>query len=447
MTLTTPAKDSLGTIDALLQRIAMRKVAEAETTHPSADAPDCTQEASEGCRTSENVADVKNDQPAGVDSAAVGGSQDSVQLNIGTKQTATGEDPAVETASVKATKDDGTTSHPADAENNALDGDKYSMVRKLAALIGPAQEAGNDLLAKIAVSSGSFNTKKPARQIYKRSEDADPTLPSDNVTDADQSASSPPPGKGVVDASNAAADGAAMAYAADDGDKEAETALVYDVVSRIAGTVKQAYADADTVAEYLTGFYAGEKRAEGEESLEDTAAMAGEEEAYSENDEDDMDDSGLEGLEGLEGIDEATLLQLLAQGQGMGGEDAAQSMGGEDPSMGGDPYMGGDSYMGGDPSMGGMDPAMAGGDPGMDPGMGGDEGDPSEEELAMLAEALAQAGVSPEEFQAQAAAKAASALRQKKAASKKGQYYTPKTASDKARLRAVVDFVNEVVHS
>ena len=70
-----------------------------KSTHPSADAPNSGQPAKEGERSAENTADVKADQgPPSVDSTAPNtvGDQDKQQLNIGTNQSATGDDPAVE---------------------------------------------------------------------------------------------------------------------------------------------------------------------------------------------------------------------------------------------------------------------------------------------------------------------------------------------------------------
>ncbi len=95
------------------------------STHPTADVDNSAQTATEGERSSENTADVKADQKApAVDSTSEAtpnqDEQDSVQLNIGTQQSATGEDPSVED-DYKGDKDDPGTSHPAKTE----DGEKY----------------------------------------------------------------------------------------------------------------------------------------------------------------------------------------------------------------------------------------------------------------------------------------------------------------------------------
>ena len=116
------------------------------TTHPVKDVDDDTETATEGFRSQENSADVKADEgPASVDSTPEGvankkanarrklavdgksesgdinppGTAASDQLQIGTKKEPTGEDPAVETSSAKAEKEDasggrlGNTTHPA----------------------------------------------------------------------------------------------------------------------------------------------------------------------------------------------------------------------------------------------------------------------------------------------------------------------------------------------
>jgi hypothetical protein len=100
------------------------------TSHPVKNVDNSAQEASEGARSTENTSDVKADNPgASVDatSEATPGQdeQDQQQFNIGTQQSATGEDPSVED-DYKGGKDDPGTSHPAKTDNNALDGQKYA---------------------------------------------------------------------------------------------------------------------------------------------------------------------------------------------------------------------------------------------------------------------------------------------------------------------------------
>jgi hypothetical protein len=183
-------------IDRFLQEVAAteKRAAEAHTepgsvggatTHPVKDVDDSTEEATEGSRAAENTADVKADQgPASVESTpsnvaakkasarkvAVDGKSEAGsvnppgtasddQLQIGTKKEPTGQDPAVETSSAKAEKEDasggrlGNTNHPARTNNGELDGYKYAEM-PLEQLAKFASEMGNHLLAKLAELKG-----------------------------------------------------------------------------------------------------------------------------------------------------------------------------------------------------------------------------------------------------------------------------------------------------
>ena len=177
---------SIDSIDSLLRRIGdeQEKTAEksnteaggyqGETAHPVKNVDDRTGDAQEGARSSENVADNKEDQGSpGVDSTAPGtpGGQDSVQLNIGTEQAATGEDSSSETSSTKPGKDDPGSSHPARTDNESLDGRKYSSVKqelayKVLDLTKVAQERGTTLIAEIATEAHG-ETQKKAQEIQK----------------------------------------------------------------------------------------------------------------------------------------------------------------------------------------------------------------------------------------------------------------------------------------
>jgi hypothetical protein len=190
------AIQSMRSIDRFLQEVAAteKRAAEAHTepgsvggatTHPVKNVDDSTEEATEGARAAENTADVKADQgPASVESTpsnvaakkasarkvAVDGKSEggSVnppgtasddQLQIGTKKEPTGQDPAVETSSAKAEKEDasggrlGNTSHPARTNNGELDGYKYAEM-PLEQLAKVASDMGNNLLAKLAELKG-----------------------------------------------------------------------------------------------------------------------------------------------------------------------------------------------------------------------------------------------------------------------------------------------------
>lgn len=184
--MTNSAMQSMKSIDRFLREVAAteKRAAEAHTepgsvggptTHPVKNVDDSTEEATEGSRSAENTADVKADQgkpsvdstPEGVaDKKAVDGKSESGsinppgtasqdQLQIGTKKEPTGEDPAVETSSAKAEKEDasggrlGNTTHPARTNNSELDGYKYAEmpVEQLAKV---AADMGNRLLAELA---------------------------------------------------------------------------------------------------------------------------------------------------------------------------------------------------------------------------------------------------------------------------------------------------------
>ncbi len=151
------------------------------STHPSADADDNLITAREGFRSSENSTDVKNNREAptvdATSDAPQGGGdgtpeQDKRQLNIGTSQSSTGQDSAVED-DYKGNKDDPGTSSVMKAD----DGEKYAAYKampfdKLAQLtIG----TGNALLADIAnlhtdksagvsVVDGTHGVTRPAGQ-------------------------------------------------------------------------------------------------------------------------------------------------------------------------------------------------------------------------------------------------------------------------------------------
>lgn len=351
------------TIDDLLKTLEPRmKAAEADTntdtTHPSADVEDNTRPVTTGARSAENTADIKA-TAVPVDSASEGppGDQESVQVNIGMTSKETGNDPANETASVKSTKDDEPSSHPARTDNDSLNGGKYSEFR---GLLKQAQEIGNDLCAAIAMASGSS-----ARQAQPSPKTA-AASPTDQVADAGPTA-------------------------------EQLDGLVHAELTEI---VKNASVAADDLIDYLHGFAAGlTKRAEDEE-----------EESESESDEGGEEKS--EGSEGSEGGGES-------EGGGVPEGPPPEMTGGGAPPMGpemggGAPPMGGgggdippevliallQGQMGGGgggappmgPEMGGA-PPMGGGEGGLDP--------------AMLQQVMQEMGVSPEAVQAAATAKAA----------------------------------------
>jgi hypothetical protein len=140
-----------------------------KSDHPSARAASNVQKTPLGSRAKENETDVKHDHPgAGVDnvSEGSGGTQDDKQLNIGTNQSATGEDPSVED-DYKGTKEDsregdrGGTQGPFNAHDI---GTKYSNHR-FADLTKVAYEKMNELLADVANGSAPMvGTKQASTQ-------------------------------------------------------------------------------------------------------------------------------------------------------------------------------------------------------------------------------------------------------------------------------------------
>ncbi len=119
-----------------------------KTTHPSEKVDNNTHPEETGARFAENTADIKKDVPGtSVDetSPGSGGSQDDKQYNIGTVQSATGEDPSVED-DYKGDKEDPGTTHPMDAERL---GEKYSAM-KLPQLLKVSTDMAHGILADLA---------------------------------------------------------------------------------------------------------------------------------------------------------------------------------------------------------------------------------------------------------------------------------------------------------
>lgn len=119
------------------------------STHPSARVPSNTREPKLGSRYRENTQQHKEEHPgSGVDAAegtSYSAAQSSRQLNVGIRQSATGEDPAVED-NYKSYKDDPGTSHPANAEDI---GRKYGSAN-FSNIVDEAYHKMNSILADIA---------------------------------------------------------------------------------------------------------------------------------------------------------------------------------------------------------------------------------------------------------------------------------------------------------
>ena len=188
------AQESMNTIEKFIREVGATEKLAAEanteagsvggaTEHPVKDVDDHTDDADEGFRSKENDADVKADEgPPSVDNQPIAtpektaegkseggaagdpvqspGSAADDQLQIGTVKEPTGDDPSVETGSVKSEKEDsggpgGPTTHPATTENSSLDGLKYAESQleemPLADLAKVASDLNNAILAELAV--------------------------------------------------------------------------------------------------------------------------------------------------------------------------------------------------------------------------------------------------------------------------------------------------------
>ena len=125
---------------------------------PTADVDNNVQKSTTGARAAEYEADIKKQQgPVSVDSTpemSQEGRQDDVQLNIGVKAKATGEDPSAE-KDFKGTKDDPGTSSPVKAN----DGEKYSSASFKTAR-QHCSNLGNDILANLINFGTAPLTKK-----------------------------------------------------------------------------------------------------------------------------------------------------------------------------------------------------------------------------------------------------------------------------------------------
>jgi len=360
---------SMKSIDRFLQEVSAteKQAAEAHTEpgsvggpteHPVKDVDDSTEEASEGFRSKENESDVKADQgppsventPDNVSSkkAVDGKSEDGSinppgtasedQLQIGTKKEPTGQDPAVETSSVKAEKEDpssagdgqvGHSTHPARTNNSELDGYKYAEM-DLDQLAKVASDMGNSLLTNLS----RYQDESEQRPAQK------------------QAAANTQQGKEASDSDLAGQAGWELAGLLNgDFDKRAADTLVQNTLEDI---IKVASSDADKVYSFLAN-YSEEmsKKAMGEMP---------------------------------QGVDPAAMMGGAppeAGGGEMGGEMPPEAMaGGEEPPMGGGGEGGGDveqlaavlEMLGISPEE--LEAAMAaqGGEGGMPPEAGGMEG-------------------------------------------------------------------------
>lgn len=344
----TTVKNQIDSIDRFLKAVGYSEKNAAanteagsiggETTHPVKDVDDSTEDASEGSRSAENTADVKADQgPASVENAKKAaakkrasanklaaekdptGSASDDQMQIGTNKQPTGEDPSVETSSVKAEKDDVDTAHPASTDNSELDGNKYASM-STAALHKLSNDLGNRVLVSLT-KNAEFHDDDEAE---RKSE-------SDSSSDSEMMEE-----KGAVDLAGQA--GWELAgLLSGQFDKRAADSLVYSTLSEI---IKTANDDADKTAAYLHSYQNElQKQAEGEEMMPPemdpsagTGAPMGDEAAMA----DAM--GGGEAPEGEGGDDVEQLAAVLDQ-LGISAEELEAAMAGQGGEGGAPPEM------------------------------------------------------------------------------------------------------------
>lgn len=374
------AQESMNTIDKFIREVGATEKIAAEanteagsiggaTEHPVKDVDDHTDDADEGFRSKENDKDVKADEgPPSVDNQPIAtpektaegkseggaagdpvqspGSAADDQIQIGTVKEPTGDDPSVETGSVKEEKEDsggpgGPTAHPATTENNSLDGLKYAE--------SELEEMPLEDLAKVASNLNNALLAELAVHDFRKDAGNDT---SGSVTNLGA--------KEAADDEVAAQAGWELAgLLTGDFDKEAADALVEGTLEEI---IKTASGDADNVSSFLTNYSEEINRQE-----YDAGTKQANEEALA---------AMLQGGGGEEGgmPEEATMDAV----QGMGGPETGGEGGGLEELLGG---MGG----GEEEELAGM----------------GEEGLPEEGEgdAEQLMEILEELGVSPEELE------------------------------------------------
>jgi hypothetical protein len=350
----------VGTIESLLQAVEAEKVAEVgETNHPVDNVDDGTQTASEGERSSENSEDIKEDQgDTAVDAASDGpadGGQDAAQLDIGITSKATGEDPANETAGADAGKDDPGSDHPARTDNDSIDGEKYSStLDELQKLAQQAEEIGSEICSMIAVKAADDDEDDDDDDDDSESSEEESSDYDDKEAAAKKSEEAAQAGYDLA--------GVFSGFDVADEDKAAADAMVVDTIGEV---ISLANGRAEKAAEFFNSHF-GTLQKQAIEGMYDEADTD-EEDAEIEIPEEDIAEEA--------GSEEAALLEALTQGAGEeevpGAEDALAAMGGEEE---------------------------------IPEDLGGDE-----EDLAILEQVLADAGVDPGELQEVLAGKEASA--------------------------------------
>jgi len=223
----TRAKTVLESLNALLKQASAKRAEDdmgsSDTTHPSKSVDDGTQPASEGARSAENTSDVKSQIGPNSTDNAKPENMENKSVNPLTTASAVGEDPSVETSSVKDKPEDDDTSHPA----SAAFGEKYSRARAASEVV----KSANMVLTKLAALTIKAEQPTPAKAA------AAPTPAPQPVTTPDTNKD--------VEMGKAAAE-AVISQANSQPNVDAINSVVFQVV-------KEASDDADR----LISFYAG----------------------------------------------------------------------------------------------------------------------------------------------------------------------------------------------
>jgi len=336
---------------------ATKAAAEAESSHASSGADGHTQPAQTGERAAENESDVKSqiigqsvDEASAADVEGAGRGVNAPTHSTGVKSTATGDDPAVETASANAHTSDPGTTHPARADG----GEKYSAL----------QELGDRILANIAVCEavGASPGEKGAAAT-----EGTPAVAAVAPVQAEPKADT-----GV----------APVAAEADAGEK----------VAAGAGTEEQQAEEAGRQAAQLVAKAAGldQLALSPEQALSDLVKVA-EHDALLVSDYLD----GWQKTAGTPGIDEGGV--QLAESSDAGGDDAAAAIDEAVAAAGVDGAGAGDPALAAAPE----DEALAAEAVGGDAAVGGGGDAVGAEALTDLAEALVDQGIAPETILAQ----------------------------------------------
>jgi hypothetical protein len=188
-----------------------------------------------------------------------GGSAEEDHYQIGTKVAPTGEDPKSETGSAKAGKEDkkeggmGGTSHPANTENDKIDGHKWSFDQNtpLEQMVSMMKDAGDNICAQIAWVSNNQGAPKTAEAAQQAAPGVAPVPPARGQSK-----------QAEVDPYLAQQVGWELAGLINGTfDKRAADSLVQNVLYTIQ---KEAADDAARFCDFMDAYLTAEKRAEGE---------------------------------------------------------------------------------------------------------------------------------------------------------------------------------------